>query len=144
MSFVRIMVHAVWGTKNRTPFLKKEIRSQLIGHIRENAKVKEIYIDKLNGYTEHLHCLFALNANLSLAKTMQLLKGESAFWMNKQKLLPVKFEWADEYFAVSVSESMMNKVRNYIDNQEEHHKKLAFAQEYDEFIKKYNFKVYHG
>ncbi len=139
MAFVKIMIHAVWGTKNRTPFLTNEIRFSLIEHIKENAKSKEIYIDRLNGYTEHLHCLLGLNAEMSISKAMQLIKGESAFWINKQRLTASKFEWADEYFAVSVSESMLDNVRMYIDKQEEHHKKKTFQQEYEEFINRYKF-----
>ena len=68
-----------------------------------------------------------------------LLKGESSYWINKNKLIREKFEWQDEYFAVSVSESAVNKVRDYIKNQEEHHKKKSFQQEYDEFMHKYGF-----
>jgi REP element-mobilizing transposase RayT len=79
MSFVKIMVHAVWGTKSRQPYLQKEIRSSLIEHIKANAKLKEIYIDRINGYTDHLHCLMALNADMSISKAMNLIKGESAF-----------------------------------------------------------------
>ncbi|MDQ3551989.1 MAG: IS200/IS605 family transposase [Bacteroidota bacterium] len=139
MAFVKIMMHSVWSTKNRTPFLIKELRPVIIDHIRQNAKSKEIFIDRLNGYTEHLHCLFALNTDMTISKAMQLIKGESAFWINKQKLTKIKFEWADEYFAVSVSESMLDKVRAYIDRQEEHHKKITFTQEYEEFIN-YNWK----
>jgi putative transposase len=140
MPFVKVMIHSVWGTKNREPFLTKEVRPVIIDHIRQNAKSKEIFIDRINGYTEHLHCLFGLNADMSISKTMQLIKGESAFWINKQKLTKTKFEWADEYFAVSVSESILDKVRAYIDGQEEHHKKKTFQQEYDEFMLSYNFK----
>ena len=139
MPFVKVMIHAVWGTKSRYPFLTKGVKQEVIKHIWENAHAKQIHIDRLNGYTEHLHCLFGLNADLSFAKTVQLIKGESAFWINKHQLTEPKFEWADEYFAVSVSESMLDKVRTYIDGQEEHHKKVNFAQEYDEFMKKYKF-----
>jgi REP element-mobilizing transposase RayT len=80
---------------------------------------------------------------MSISKVMQLIKGESAFWVNKEEIIKTKFEWADEYFAVSVSESMIDKVRVYINNQEEHHKKITFAQEYENFIKQYNFNI-HG
>jgi putative transposase len=139
MPFVKVMIHSVWGTKNREPFLTKEIRPRIIEHIRQNAKSKQIYIDRINGYTEHLHCLFGLNADMSIAKTMQLIKGESAYWINKQKLTKTKFEWADEYYAVSLSESILDRVRDYIDGQEEHHKKKTFQQEYDEFLLNYNF-----
>ena len=143
MSFVKVMIHAVWGTKSHYPFLTKAIKPKVIAHIKENAHKKQIFIDRLNGHTDHLHCLFGLNADMSIAKTLQLLKGESAFWVNNQQLTVSKFEWADEYFAASVSESMLDKVRAYIDNQEEHHKKITFVQEYEEFIKKYSFKN-HG
>ena len=70
---------------------------------------------------------------------MQLLKGESSFWINKNNLCKEHFEWQDEYFAVSVSESMIENVRNYIRNQEKHHQKKSFIEEYNEFIEKYNF-----
>jgi len=143
MSFVKVMIHAVWGTKNHEPFLTKEIRTKLVQHIKENAKAKGIYIDEINGYLDHLHCIFGLNADLSISKTMQLIKGESAHWMNKDKITKNKFEWADEYFAVSVSESMLNKVKVYVRNQEEHHKKKTFMQEVEEFNNKYKFKG-HG
>ena len=73
---------------------------------------------------------------------MQLIKGESAFWFNRQNFIKDKLEWQDEYFAVSVSQSALNKVREYIKNQEEHHKKKTFQQEYDEFIEKYGFQKF--
>ena len=139
------MIHAVWGTKFHYPFLSPEIKATVIAHIKENAHSKQIFIDKLNGHTEHLHCLFGLNADRSIATTLQLLKGESAFWINKQNLTKTKFKWADEYFAVSVSESQLYKVRAYIDKQEEHHRKVTFMHEYEEFIMKYNLaKLVHG
>ena len=75
---------------------------------------------------------------------MNLIKGESSFWINKNKITKTKFEWADEYFAVSVSESQINKVRNYIKNQEEHHKSKTLEKEYQEFINKFDFKVVGG
>jgi putative transposase len=121
MPFVKIMIHAVWGTKSRQPLMTHKIRAAIIDHINKNAKQKGIFIDRLNGHTDHLHCLFALNADMSIAKAMNLLKGESSYWINKQSLTSSKFEWADEYYAVSVSESALNRVRTYIDNQEAHH-----------------------
>ena len=139
MAFVKIMIHAVWGTKRRTPWLTGDIRPLVIEHIRQNARVKGIFIDRLNGYNDHLHCLMGLNADMSIAKVMQLIKGESAFWINKLGLVRPKFEWADEYFAVSVSESALDKVRAYIDGQEEHHKTKTYQQEYDEFMANYDF-----
>ncbi len=143
MSYVRVWIHAVWGTKHRDHLLVNGTRSQIISHILENAKQKEIYIDRLNGSADHLHCLFGLNAEMTIAKALQLIKGESAYWINKEKLTSVKFEWANEYYAVSVSESVLETVRAYIDNQEEHHKKRTYVEEVGEFLQKYNFS-HHG
>lgn len=139
MSNVKIWIHAVWCTKNHDHILTKDIRQQLFQHVRENAKEKQIYIDFINGDLDHIHCLLALNADMTIAKVMQLIKGEAAYWANKNSLLKSKLEWADEYFAVSVSESMLNKVRDYIKSQEEHHKKITFKSEYEKFITKFGF-----
>jgi len=137
MPFVKEMIHAVWGTKNRYPFLTKEIKQKVIAHTRENAMRKEIFIDRLNGFTEHLHCLFGLNADMTIAKALQLIKGESAFWINREQITNDNFEWANKYFAASVSESQLDKVRAYIDHQEEYHKKVTFQYEYDQILKKF-------
>ena len=140
MSFTKIMLHCVWGTKSRMPFLLKDIRGQVIEHIRENAKSKGIFIDTINGHDDHLHAIISLGAKQNIADIMQLIKGEATFWINnKTTLVKQKFEWADEYFAVSVSESQLDKVRGYINNQEVHHQKITFQQEYDELMKKYGF-----
>ena len=146
MAHVKIWVHAVWGTKNHERVLSKEFRQKLYQHIIENAKEKKIYIDSINGDMDHVHCLLVLNADMTIAKAMQLIKGEAAHWTNTSsegtnptKLIMGKLDWADGYYAVSVSESMLVKVREYISNQEEHHKRTTFKNEYEEFIKKYKF-----
>jgi putative transposase len=134
------MIHAVWATKNRQPILQKPQRFDLYKHIVENAKSKGIVITEIGGYTEHIHCLFELPSELSIAKSMQLIKGEASFWANKQNLFPNKIEWAEDYFAASVSESNLPKVIAYIQGQEEHHKQTTFAQEFEKFISEYKFK----
>ncbi len=143
MAFVKVMIHAVWGTKNREPYLTKEIKPLVLKHIRDNAKEKKIFIDTIDGSMEHLHCLYGLNADMTIAKALQLIKGESAFWINKNQIIKTKFEWADEYYAVSVCESQLESVRKYIREQEEHHKKKTYQEEVDEFIKTYNL-YHHG
>jgi putative transposase len=143
MAFVRIMIHIVWGTKNRAPIITKNLKPKLLSHIKENAKKKEIFIDSINGVSDHVHCLISLNADMSISKAVQLIKGESAFWINKEKETGTKFEWGDEYFAISVSESLIKTVRDYIENQEEHHQKMTFSKEYELFMKKYGFDA-HG
>jgi REP element-mobilizing transposase RayT len=142
MGYVKIWIHLVWTIKNRQKLLVKEIRQPLFEHIRTNAKDKKIHIDFINGHLEHVHCLISLNSGQTIDNILMLLKGESSFWINKNNLTNGKFEWQDEYFAVSVSESAINNVRDYIKNQEEHHRKKTFQEEYDEFIQKYGFEKF--
>ncbi|MEO6540835.1 MAG: IS200/IS605 family transposase [Ferruginibacter sp.] len=144
MPFIKIWIHLVWATKNRTPWLTKDIRQQVFSHIRENAKTKNINLDFVNGHIDHVHCLISLNPAQTIAQIIQLIKGESSFWINKNNLCKEKFEWQDQYFAVSVSESGVNNVREYIKNQEAHHQRKTFPQEYDEFMKKYGFEMMKG
>jgi len=143
MSFIKVYIHLVWSTKNRYPYLHSpELRKAMWKHIRENAKMKDIFIDFINGYEEHCHCLVSLGDNQTLRQIMQLIKGESSHWINKEQLLKEKFEWQDEYFAVSVSESHIDRIRNYIKNQEDHHSRKTWNNEYAEFIEKYGFQKF--
>ena len=140
MPFTKVYIHFVWSTKGRFPFLNSaDLRKKVWNHIRENATSKGIFLDFVSGYDDHCHCLVSLGIDQTIQKTVMLIKGESSFWINKNQLTKEKFEWQDEYFAVSVSESKIDAVRNYIKNQEEHHKKKSFQEEYDEFILRYGF-----
>ena len=139
MPFVKILIHAVWATKDRKPLMNKENKDAVCQHIRENAIVKNIHVINVNGWQDHLHCFISLSSDQNIATVMNLIKGESSFWGNKNLQGPENFGWQDDYFAVSVSQSQMEAVNRYIDNQENHHKKKTFQQEYDEFIKSYDF-----
>ena len=141
MSYIKIYVHFVWSTKNREPLLTEDIRHRVFEHIRENAERKNIYIDFIGGYTDHLHCLVSLNDTLSIGKIAQLLKGESSHWINRNKLTKTRFAWQDEYFAVGVGDDKLQIVRDYIANQERHHAKITFAQEHNQFVNRYGFEI---
>jgi len=139
MAYVKNWLHCVWGTKNRVHLLNGEVRYQVIAHIKDNCLSKGIYIDTINGATEHLHCLLSLNPDRTLADVMQQIKGESSYWINKNSLISYKFRWAVEYYAASVSESHLTRVRNYIRNQERHHKVQTWVAECDEFMVTHGF-----
>jgi len=141
MPFIKIWIHLVWATKNRQPFLTKEIRSKVFSHIRDNAKEKGIHLDFINGYKEHIHILLSMNQEQSIAKIVHLLKGESSHWINENKLTKYKFNWQEEYLAASISHSSVDRVRDYIKNQEEHHRIKSFTEEYKLFMDKYGFEI---
>ena len=144
MAYVKNWLHCVWGTKNRHPYLIGDIKTEVIKHILDNAKAKNIYIDSIGGFTEHIHCLISLNPEMSLSNVIQLIKGESSYWINKKKITRFRFSWATEYFGLSVSESQLNNVRNYIRNQEEHHKRESWDDEYNKLITEYGFDRFPG
>ena len=139
MPFIKIWLHLVWTTKDRFPLLTDNIRTEVFKHIKEYSKTKNIHIDCINGYFEHVHVLVSLNADQNVSTIMNLLKGVSSHWINKHKLTSSYFGWQDDYFAVSASQSHIEKVRNYIFGQEQHHAIKTWQEEYDEFISKYSF-----
>lgn len=115
-----------------------DLRRRICGHISENAASKNIRLDCINGSADHLHALISLGSDQTIANIAQLLKGESSHWVNKEHLGPSEFEWQDDYFAESVTWSDLWSIRRYIANQEKHHKKKAFAEEFPEFAVRHN------
>jgi len=142
MPWIKVWLHFVWSTKNREPFLKDGIRTKVLDHIRQNAREKGIHIDFINGHLEHIHCLISLGPDQTIDKIMQLLKGESSFWINKQKFTKTRFAWQNEYFVASVSESNLQAVRKYIADQEKHHRTFTFTEEFDDFLVRAGFQKY--
>ena len=141
MPFVRIWIHLIWSTKNREKLLFPDLKLPLLEHLKSNAKEKDIWIETINCMSDHVHALISLGAEQSISKVAMLLKGGSSRWINKHNLTKMKFEWQDEYIAISVSESNVETVQRYILNQEEHHRKKSFGEEFDEFKKKYGAHV---
>jgi putative transposase len=139
MPYSSLFVHAMWSTKNREKIISPELKNELLAFILNYGKEKGIHIDRVNCVSDHIHILLSLKADQSVSSVLGLIKGASSYYINKQKLTVGKFEWQDDYLAFSVSLSVVNKVRAYIENQEAHHAKKTFSQEYNEFIKAYGF-----
>jgi len=140
MSWVRIWVHLVFSTKDREPLLyTSDLRKAFFQHIKQNAESREVWLDCINGFAEHAHCLVSLGKDQAVSKVAQLIKGESSFWINRSGLIRRKFAWQDDYWAVSVSESHLDQMRKYIHSQEAHHKKKPFSAEVAEFMEKYGW-----
>ncbi len=116
----------------------KEPREKILRHIREKAMKEGYHIDAINGVADHLHCLISLSPRLSVSEVMNKLKGESSHWINSEKITRTRFAWQGGFAAFSVSASQIDKVRNYIRNQEKHHQKISFEAEADKFLRLYN------
>lgn len=138
MPYLKIWVHFVWTTKNRIPYLSDDIRQSVFVHIRENAELKKIRIIELNGYSDHVHALISIGGVQSASEIMKKIKGESSFWINKNKLTRLRFGWQDDFYAVSVGLSHCETLKHYIRNQEAHHSKVNLKEELDNLIEEYN------
>jgi hypothetical protein len=88
----------------------------------------------INGMPDHVHCLFLLNREKSIAGVIKQIKGSVSHFINQNDLTTGKFAWQTGYAAFSVSDSQVSKVYRYILNQKQHHNKRSFGQEYDAFI----------
>lgn len=135
MSYVKIWIHAVWSTKYNHKILTKEVRDMLFPHIVEYNRSKGIYVDCVNGWTDHVHALISMGKEQSIASVMQSIKGESAHWFNKQEIISKKIRWQNDYWAGSVNPRGVRNVRIYIANQEIKHAKQSFEKEIEELEK---------
>jgi len=140
MPYIKVMIHFIWCTKNREPLISAVLKPLLLSHIKENSIKKGVFIDTFNCVENHIHLLISLGSEQTISKICMLIKGESSFWTNRQKIIQENFEWQDEYIALSVSKSAIDTVRRYIMNQEEHHKKISLADEYEGFLKLHQFR----
>jgi REP element-mobilizing transposase RayT len=118
--------------------LKDDVREKVIFHILDTSRAKNIYIDHINGFNEHLHALISLGSKQNISDVMQSIKGESSFWINRNKLTKLKFEWQDDYYAVSIGISQVDPLRDYIRNQVNHHKKISWDEEIKKLEAEYN------
>ena len=140
-TFFKIWIHLVWSTKSREPILIDKIRKDVFFHIKETAAENDYHLDMVNGTENHLHCLLSLNPRYAISDVVNELKGESSHWINEQNLLKVKFAWQRGFGAFSVSESNVKQVRKYILNQEEHHRKVTFKQEWESLMKRHGISL---
>ena len=134
MSYSRILIHAVWATKERKPLMNKPNKDALCQHIREDAVTKGIHLLNINGWVDHLHAFISLTTAQNVETVINLLKGNSSHWASKNLNWREPFSWQEGFFAGSVSPSNFEIVNRYIDRQETHHRVKTFAQEYDELM----------
>jgi len=133
-SYVSNLVHYIFSTKERFPFIDRELESRLWPYLGGIARENGMKALAVGGTHDHVHALLSLPATLSMAKAIQLIKGGSSKWIHDQLPNYRKFAWQDGYGAFSVSASQMKSVIRYIDGQQEHHRKRTFEEELLEFF----------
>jgi len=140
-SYTKLYVHTIWGTKNRVNYFTKEIRDIIKNHILNYAKENNIHILSINVQSDHLHLLLSLRSDQKIDDIVKRLKGESSHWINAENIIKPKFSWQRGYGAFSISSSHLEAVKNYIKNQDEHHKKVSFIDEYKKILTKYGYSI---
>ena len=136
-SYSRLWIHLIWETLRREPMLDKRAATLASTNLTNYSREKNIYM-KINFFNaDHTHALIDLPTDYSIEKVIQLLKGSSSHWINEQKLIRGNFAWGRGFGAFSVSHSDVGRVASYIANQEEHHRKWTYAEEYALFVKRY-------
>ena len=134
-TYTQIHIQCVIAVKYRQSLINKEWKERLQMYITGIVQNQGHKMLAINSMPDHLHLFFGLRPNQSISDLMRIVKSESSEWINSQKFNPETFRWQEGYGAFSYSRSQVQTVCNYISNQEEHHKKKTFAEEYEDFLK---------
>ena len=137
-TFTQIHIHTVFAVQNRLSLISKSWEDRLYKYITGILQNQNHKLITINGMPDHIHILFGMRPTQSLSNLMQDIKGDSSRWINKNQLVKGKFAWQEGYGAFSYSKSQLSSVANYIENQEEHHKKKTFIEEYKRILDDFN------
>ncbi len=135
-SLANILIHVIWSTKERRPLIPDALRLGLHGYMAGILKNLESPALTINSVADHVHVLCQLSKNLAACKLVEEVKKSSSKWMKEQGV--ADFAWQHGYGAFSVSQSNVDAVRKYIEDQPEHHRKRDFKDEFREFCRKHN------
>ena len=136
-TYTNLITHVIFSTKERLPFIDGELRPELyayLGGIVREMKGKALVI---NGVADHVHLLISLPPSLPVADITRVLKTNSSRWIHEKWPAKKAFSWQAGYGAFSVSESNMETTKRYIENQETHHRKISFQEEFILLLKKH-------
>ncbi|WP_113960518.1 IS200/IS605 family transposase [Roseimicrobium gellanilyticum] len=127
--------HIVFSTKDRHPWFAPSVRPRLHDFLGGIIRAEKGHPHAVGGTGDHVHVLMGLDATHSLAKVMQRLKSVSSSWIHRELQL-AGFAWQEGYGGFTVSATNLRRVRNYVLNQEEHHRTKTFQQEYVQLLKR--------
>src|SRR6266404_1249803 len=134
-SFVSCLMHCVFATRERLPLIKPDLQQRLwpyLGGIARENKMKALAV---RGVEDHVHALLSIPSTLSVAKSVQLLKGNSSKWIHDTFQEHWDFEWQEGYGAFSIGVSGIEETNGYIQGQAEHPRKITFTEELEVFLK---------
>ena len=136
-SLSKLYVHIVFHTKHSFNLIRTEDKTRLYPYIGSVIKDRESIPIAINGTKDHVHILCVMSKNINLALLVEEIKRHSSRWIKTLDPYYAKFSWQGGYSGFSVSPSLVKKTKRYIENQEEHHKKMTFEEELIIFLKEY-------
>ena len=137
-TFSKIYIQVIFAVKGRQNLISNSWKTELHKYIAGIIKGKNHKPIIVNGMPDHIHAFIGLKPVMSISDLVRDMKNNSSNFVNDHKLIKGKFGWQDSYGAFSYSHSHIDNVYNYILNQEKHHKKKTFKEEYLEFLKKFD------
>jgi REP element-mobilizing transposase RayT len=136
-TYTQIHLQVIFAVKKRTGLIQKEWKDELYKYITGIIQAQDHKLLAINGMPDHLHVFFGMRPIQSLSDLMQDIKQDSSTWINKKKFIKEKFEWQQGFGAFSYSKSQASRVIAYVQNQEVHHRKITFLDEYKKFLEKF-------
>jgi len=136
-SLSKIILHIIFSTKNRFPFLDSDIRRETHAYLAGICKNIGCYAHKINGTKDHVHIVCELSRTITVSSLLEELKKNSSRWIKTKGIKYQKFSWQNGYGAFSVGVSQLPALIDYVEKQEEHHRKKTFQDEFREFLRKY-------
>ena len=141
-TFSQIYIQYVFAVKGRQNLLQKPWRDEVFKYMSGIIKSKNQKSIIVNGVEDHVHIFVGLSPTMNISDLVRDIKNNSSKFINERKFINSKFSWQEGYGAFSYAHSQVENVYNYILNQEEHHRKKSFKQEYLDFLKK--FEIEHN
>jgi len=136
-TYTQIHMQAIFAVKKRTGLIQKEWKDELHKYITGIIQAYDHKLLAINGMPDRLHIFFGMRPIQSLSDLMQHIKQDSSKWINQKNFIKEKFEWQSGFGAFSYSKSQASGVIAYVQNQENHHRKITFLEEYKKFLEKF-------
>jgi REP element-mobilizing transposase RayT len=136
-TYTQVHIQAVFSVQNRDCIIKQSWEEEMYRYITGIIQNNGHKLLAINGMPDHVHLFFGMRPTQSLSDLMQDVKGDTSKWINNKGLMKSRFSWQEGYGAFSYNKSDVNSVIDYIKNQELHHRKKTFAEEYHEFLEKF-------
>ncbi len=136
-TYSQIYIQVIFSVKGRINLLQKSWREEVFKYIAGIIKEKGQKSIIVNGVSDHIHCFIGLKPSIAISDLVRDIKNNSSKFINEKKFIKGKFQWQEGYAVFSYSQSQLDQVYNYILNQERHHQKKSFKDEYKELLEKF-------